>query len=87
MHVAQWGTFVSSEVDVENRTAKVNIQVEVNNELDKSQSLQVRNTIVDRNGVAVRTDEKSMTVDAMSLGEIQMNMSLSDVSLWSLNDE
>ena len=86
VHVAQWGTFVSSEVDVENRTAKVNIQVEVNNELDKSQSLQVRNTIVDRNGVAVRTDEKSMTVDAMSLGEIQMNMSLSGVSLWSLND-
>lgn len=86
VHVAQWGTFVTTpQVDVAARKAVVNVAVEVENESAGTKTVTVRNTVVAPDGRPVTGPECSGTIDAVGVGTFECEIPVTDVRLWSLS--
>lgn len=84
MHIPQWGTFVTSEVDLQKKEARVKAQIEVTNQSGKSVDLIVQNSIIDCQGKEVNKSGTTLTVPSLETKEVETYMDVRQVDLWSL---
>lgn len=84
VHVAQWGTFVSSDVDLANGSANVSAEIEVTNDGSDKASVEVVNTILDKDGKAVATARKSAIVKPLETEVVATAMPMAKPHLWSV---
>ena len=84
VHVPQWGTFVTSEVDLNTKDARVNTQVEVTNQADIPAEVMLRNTIVDEQGKEVAGADRPMLIQPLETSVVDLSMDVRQASLWSL---
>lgn len=85
VHVPQWGTFVTTEVDLEKREAQVKAEVEVANESVKEMPVVLVNTILDKEGNKVVSSKECLQVKALETGKLTTVMPMTGVQLWSLD--
>lgn len=84
VHVPQWGTFVTSEVDVAKREAKVRTEIEIANQSAADASVVLVNTILDKAGNKVASTEETLAVKGLETAKLTTRMPMTDVQLWSL---
>jgi len=84
VHIPQWGTFVTSEVDLQKKEARVKAQIEVTNQSGKSVDLIVQNSIIDCQGKEVNKSGTTLTVPSLETKEVETYMDVRQVDLWSL---
>ncbi|HUY14494.1 MAG TPA: beta-galactosidase GalA [Terriglobia bacterium] len=85
LHVPQWGTFVTSEVQSE--TATVTITTEASNDGDSDAACQIVSTILDANGNQVAASRSStLTIPAWRHREQKQKIAVSNPALWSIED-
>lgn len=84
VHVPQWGTFVTSEVDVAKREAKVRAEIEIANQSAADVSVVLVNTILDKAGNKVASTEETLAVKGLETAKLTTRMPMTDVQLWSL---
>lgn len=84
VHVAQWGTYVQTDVNLNDKTAQVKAQVEVENSTSQAVEVEIRNTIVDKNGMKKAEAKTIVSVDALAIKTGLSSMNLQNVDLWSL---
>lgn len=84
VHVPQWGTFVTSEVDLEKKEAQVRAEIEIANETVTDEQVVILNTILDRTGNKVTSSEDRVVVKALETNKVLAVMPMANVDLWSL---
>ncbi|KAI4359562.1 Beta-galactosidase BoGH2A [Parabacteroides sp. ASF519] len=84
VHIPQWGTFVTSEVDLQKKEARVKAQIEVTNQSGKSVDLIVQNSIIDCQGKEVNKSGTTLTLPSLETKEVETYMDVRQVDLWSL---
>lgn len=84
VHIPQWGTFVTSEVDLAKKEARVKALVEVTNQSSASAAVLIKNTIVDNKGRQIGGADASATVRPLETGEIETYITVAEAQLWSL---
>lgn len=84
IHVPTWGTYVTTDVDVPNRAATVKAEIEVANDTYVPASVQVVNTIIDREGRQIATTTRQLQVEALTTGKTVAQIPTKDIRLWSL---
>lgn len=85
VHVAQWGTFVRSAV--QGSKASLEIRTEVENHVGASRAVRVTSTVIDPSGKAVaKAVAKPMAVPQDGTGTFEQQVSISNPSLWSLEE-
>lgn len=84
VHVPQWGTFVTSEVDVAKREAKVRAEIEIANQSAADASVVLVNTILDKAGNKIASTEETLAVKGLETAKLTTRMPMADVQLWSL---
>ena len=82
VHVAQWGTFVRSEV--KGNTAAVRVTTEVENEDDNERTCQVVSAVVDAEGKVIGTVRSPQApVTAWGRLEFEQEIAVGNPALWS----
>lgn len=84
VHVPQWGTFVTSEVNIDKKEAQIRAEIEVANERITDAPVVLVNTILDKAGNKVTSSKESLSVKGLETGKLITVMPMSDVQLWSL---
>ena len=83
LHVAKWGTFVTT--DVKDNTADVTARVTVNNDAPKDAVFAIQQTILGADGKAVATGElKGLSLQAGATGEFSSVLTVANPNLWSV---
>jgi beta-galactosidase len=82
IHVAQWGTYVTTP-EVSAESATVRIQTKVWNATDRAEAVTLRTRIVDGQGGEVAQDESQAEVPTGESLEFDQTMSVSRPALWS----
>jgi beta-galactosidase len=83
LHVPQWGTFVTS--DVNESGAAVTVKTEVANEADGDATCQVVSTIVDQAGSEVASDRSdSVSIPGWGHHEVTQRLQVTHPKLWSI---
>ena len=83
VHVAKWGTYVTSEVH--GQDADVTIQTEIRNDSDQAVTCTLDNTIHDADGKAIaQLQQDGISIEPRKSQTISQKISFSGVSLWSL---
>ena len=83
LHIAHWGTFVTTP-EVKENAAKVNVKTTVKNESSRARSSALVTTIVDVDGNELAEVETRKEIDAYAEFEFEQNVMLKDPLLWSL---
>ncbi|GAA0540659.1 glycoside hydrolase family 2 TIM barrel-domain containing protein [Chitinophaga japonensis] len=84
LHVAQWGTFVTTPV-VSKAAAKVQVQAKIKNETRDAATVKVVTRIVDAAGKAVAATETTQKMDSLATGQWNQDMTVRDPALWSVD--
>ena len=85
VHIARWGTFVSSDVDADAATATLTIRTMISNDGDDEQSIGLGSTIVAPDGRQVAViATNGLTVKPRSSQELLQTLKISHPELWSL---
>jgi beta-galactosidase len=85
LHVAQWGTFVTSEVRA--GTAAVAIRTEVENDGDREAACQVVSTVLDPAGKTVATARSlPVAIGPAAKREIRQQVTVANPALWSIEE-
>jgi beta-galactosidase len=82
LHVAQWGTYVTTP-EVGASSAKVNLKTRVQNEGDSTARVRLVTRIVDAAGAEVAREETSQTVEAKAAHEFNQDATIKSPALWS----
>lgn len=82
LHVAQWGTYVTTP-EVGASSAKVNLKTRVQNEGDSPARVRVVTRIVDATGAEAAREERSQTVEAKAAHEFNQDATIKSPALWS----
>jgi beta-galactosidase len=83
LHVAKWGTFVTSEV--KDNSAEVTACASVNNDSAKDANFQIVQSILNADGKAVAEDKsKGLSLKAGETGKFSSAISVPNPNLWSL---
>lgn len=86
LHVAQWGTFVSSTVDEDAASAEVTIKTKVTNEDSKDASCQLVSSILNFDGETIIEDQSNnISISAWDSREVVQRITLMNPKLWSLD--
>lgn len=83
IHIPQWGTFVTTDVDPENRKTTIKALIEVANESAGKANVTVKNYIIDAKGNQVARTENKVYINSLEQSEIEVRMQLTDALLWS----
>lgn len=81
--VPQWGTFVTSEVDLATKDSDVKALVEISNQTGKDCTVLLKNTILDKNKKAIASSETPVVIKSMETAESVSTMKVKNASLWS----
>lgn len=84
VHIPQWGTFVTSEVDLEKKEARVKAQIEVANQTAAASSVIVRNTLIDDQGKEIAKVDVPVSLKSLETEEVETSMTVPQARLWSL---
>ena len=85
VHVAQWGTFVRSEVKA--GAATVTVTTEVQNETDEARMCQVASTIVDAKGKVIgKAAPVGASIPPRGSREIEQRIAVANPALWSIEE-
>src|ERR1051325_2320341 len=85
VHVAQWGSFVTSEV--RSGAATLEIATEVDNESNNEPPFRVVSNILDPNGKVIATSHSSATtVPAWNRTEVRQRVEVVQPALWSIEE-
>lgn len=84
VHVAQWGTSITSS-NISTSSAIVNIKTDVRNESAQASGVRLVTTIIDKNGQGVATVESHERVGADDKNTFNQNLSISSPQLWSID--
>jgi beta-galactosidase len=82
VHIAQWGTFVST-LDVNISSAKINVKTKVLNESDKDISIKYVIHIINKAGKEVAVNLKEQQIKAGASYEFNHNLIVNNPQLWS----
>ncbi len=82
LHVAQWGTYVTTP-EVSSSSAKVKLQTTVRNEGDSASRVRLVTRILDPAGAEVARDEDDHNVEAGGSYEFEQDAALKSPALWS----
>lgn len=82
LHVAQWGTYVTTP-EVSTSSAKVNLKTRVQNESDAAARVRLLTRILDPSGAEVARDEDDENVGAKGWHEFEQDATLKQPALWS----
>ena len=86
LHVAHWGTFVSSTVKESAASAEVTIESKLTNENEKDASCQLVSTILNSDGKTVmEAQSKEVSVAAWENREITQRITVKNPELWSVD--
>ncbi len=87
LHVAHWGTFVTSEVARGTGVATLTVATEVQNESDAAQTCQIVSSIVDENGVEVGMARSAPTdVSPWGMAQVKQQVRVAEAKLWSVEE-
>jgi beta-galactosidase len=82
LHVAKWGTFVTT--DVTNDSADVTARVTVNNDSPKAAQFEIQQTILDADGHAIASGElKDLSLKPGAADEFSSILTVANPNLWS----
>ena len=82
VHVAKWGTFVTT--DVKDNSAAVTARVTVNNDQAKDASFEIQQTILDADGKTIASGElKNLSLKARAANEFSSVLVVTNPNLWS----
>ncbi|HAO79125.1 MAG TPA: beta-galactosidase [Verrucomicrobia subdivision 3 bacterium] len=83
LHVAKWGTFVTT--DVKDNSADVTARVTVNNDAAKDASFEIQQTILDADGKTMASGElKDLSLKPGAVGEFSSVLTVANPNLWSV---
>jgi len=83
VYIPQWGTFVTSDVDLTKRQAVIKASIEVANESDKTVDVCIKNSITDIEGKQIAYTEKHLNIHSLEKNEIKTQMQVNNAHLWS----
>ena len=86
VHVAQWGTLVTTQVSEDQRSAHVQAVVEVSNEWENVKEVSVRNQILAPTRQCVASAETTVQVGALETEASTSHLEVSKPDLWSLEN-
>ena len=86
VHVAQWGTLVTTQVSEDQRSAHVQAVVEVSNEWENAKEVSVRNQILAPTRQCVASAETTVQVGALETEASTSYLEVSNPDLWSLEN-
>lgn len=84
VHIPQWGTFVTSEVDLTAKTANINARIEVTNQNSTRADVTIINIVRDNKGTEIGKTETSVRVDPLETEIGETTMTVTNPNLWSL---
>ncbi|MGC3978229.1 MAG: glycoside hydrolase family 2 TIM barrel-domain containing protein [Paludibacteraceae bacterium] len=82
IHIAQWGVYAYPEVTGNN--AKLNIEVEVQNETSENENLTVKNELINKQGIIVAKNETNVSVSAGKNETSKTTLVVEKPQLWQL---
>ncbi|MFZ0826181.1 MAG: beta-galactosidase GalA [Verrucomicrobiia bacterium] len=83
LHVAKWGTFVTTEV--KDDSADVTARVTVNNDATKDAAFEIQQTILDADGKTVATGElKDLSLQPGATAQFSSALEVTNPRLWSI---
>lgn len=86
VHIAPWGDFVHTSVDLKNRSAEITVETElVNKNTDKCDAV-VEAVIYDADGNETARVSKDITIDAWDNAVCRQNVRCDNIKLWDLDD-
>jgi len=84
VHVAQWGTFVTTP-QVSNEEATVNVKTDVSNTSGAAKAIRVKTSIYGKNGKLVSSDIKDLTISG-SASDLTQEFKITHPDLWSVEN-
>ena len=85
LHVAYWGTFVSTP-KVSNSNAKIDVKTKIKNDNDVAKKCQLITKIVDANGYLVAETKTKHTIPANENYEFLQTTEIKNPNLWTLDN-
>ncbi len=82
VHIAQWGTFVTTP-QVSAATAIINLQTKVQNQSDENSDIRLRTKIVNAAGITIATEETKQTINRNDTALFTQTIHLTSPELWS----
>ena len=84
LHVAKWGTYVTTDVKNDFSYADVTARVMVNNDSPKDASFEIGQTILDADGKAIASGEiKNLSLKPGAANEFSSMLTVANPNLWS----
>ena len=86
LHVAHWGTFVSSTVNQQAGTAEVTITTKIANESDSNTTCRLVATILDADSqIVAENQSEEVSIDSWETVEITQKITVKSPTLWSVD--
>lgn len=83
VHIPQWGTFVTTDVNITQKEADVKALIEIANETNKAVNVTLKNTIIDMQGNQVAYIENNLKINPLDKNDIETSMQVKNAMLWS----
>jgi beta-galactosidase len=84
IHLAQWGTFVTTPM-VSPQNAAVEITTRVLNESDRVATCELKTEILDAKGTVVQQGSSTMSIQAKGEGSFRQRLQIASPALWSVS--
>jgi beta-galactosidase len=83
VHVARWGTYVTTKVGADGAAA-VDVRCEVRNHLGAAEKIQVRQTVLDADGRSVATQTEAAVVAGGATQKVTSRLTVEKARLWDV---
>jgi beta-galactosidase len=84
IHLAQWGTFVTTPM-VSPQSASVEMTTRVLNESDRDAACELKIEVVDQKGTVVQQGSSTMSIQAKGEGRFRQRLQIVSPALWSVS--
>jgi beta-galactosidase len=85
IHIAQWGTYVTT-AEVKENEATIRIETRIQNQSGSTQQVKLETTVVDDTGTKVANSNSTIMVKADSIGVFIQSLKVPKPKLWSLEN-
>ncbi|MGJ5641288.1 sugar-binding domain-containing protein [Formosa sp. S-31] len=82
IHIGQWGVFAYPEMDGDSGTLQVEVNLE--NETSKQETVTVLNQLVNAAGTVVASDSQEIPIDKEASAKVNASLKLTNPELWNL---
>lgn len=85
VHIAQWGVYVTTPVATKTK-ATVKAAVQINNTSEKTKTITIQSSIVDKNGKTIKTSSINLKVTAKSTQKAEQTIQITNPLLWDIEN-